>query len=574
MAVPLKGSVVFAIKHISVELIVFFIYLGYIFGNTFQSPAVYYRICRMYTGSDAYCRSMSDRDEELMVQQHNAEWSLYNSLAFMTPALFADCILGAYGDKFGWKTPIMLGILGVTIAELGYMFTLSYSVSTPFWTTLIFGFTSGVFGSISIIPVACNAFLAEITEDSDLLTVRAALFSAFQTMASVFGGFAAALLYQSISVIVAMDIELLFFLSAMLFALWRIPQRPQSGMSSFSSSGAGVSGGSIGSIVPREKKQSACQQFVNFFTSIWELLKTSVQTYVKRRVGFRRAFLIVTLLTYTLAYTTSIETTSEGIAGGIINAYVLRKYDHGLGWDVDNLGFWNGAGYFILAVGTICGTWVLKRFGFRETTLMLIGIASSGIRVLLIGLADSNVMMYIANVVGVFAGLVQPASLSFIVQLVAPSEVGKAFSLLGVGGDFAYLTASAIYALTYRYSVEFEPGTVFFFMALLHIMVFIALIWMHIQSAREGVGRRRFSSHLQNAISRVGSPPTISELTQANSPTEPKPEKKTSIFTRKKSQKVSMAEAVDSFEFDSPLERGVWESVEDVRRSRNNQTLY
>lgn len=37
-------------------------------------------------------------------------------------------------------------------------------------------------------------------------------------------------------------------------------------------------------------------------------------------------------------------------------------------------------------------------------------------RVLLIGLADDNVMMYVANVVGVFAGLVQPASLSFIVQ--------------------------------------------------------------------------------------------------------------------------------------------------------------
>lgn len=39
-------------------------------------------------------------------------------------------------------------------------------------------------------------------------------------------------------------------------------------------------------------------------------------------------------------------------------------------------------------------------------------------RVLLIGLADDSVMMYVANVVGVFAGLVQPASLSFIVQVV------------------------------------------------------------------------------------------------------------------------------------------------------------
>lgn len=41
----------------------------------------------------------SDRDEELLVQQHNAEWSLYNSLAFMTPALFADCILGTVSKR-------------------------------------------------------------------------------------------------------------------------------------------------------------------------------------------------------------------------------------------------------------------------------------------------------------------------------------------------------------------------------------------------------------------------------------------------------------------------------------------
>lgn len=43
------------------------------------------------------------------------------------------------------------------------------------------------------------------------------------------------------------------------------------------------------------------------------------------------------------------------------------------------------------------------------------------------------------------------------------------------------------------------------------------------------------------AISRVGSPPTATELTQAETA---KPEKKASIFGRKKSQKVSMAEHV------------------------------
>ena len=49
------------------------------------------------------------------------------------------------------------------------------------------------------IPVSCNAYLADVTEDPKLLTMRSGIFSAFQMLASVIGAFSAAGLGTAVS---------------------------------------------------------------------------------------------------------------------------------------------------------------------------------------------------------------------------------------------------------------------------------------------------------------------------------------------------------------------------------------
>ncbi|VDK37267.1 unnamed protein product, partial [Anisakis simplex] len=52
----------------------------------------------------------------------------------------------------------------------------------------------------------------------------------------------------------------------------------------------------------------------------------------------------------------------------------------------------------------------------RQTTVILIAIASSTLRALVIALATQSWHMYLANAIGLFAALIQPAVVSFIAQ--------------------------------------------------------------------------------------------------------------------------------------------------------------
>lgn len=72
----------------------------------------------------------------------------------------------------------------------------------------------------------------------------------------------------------------------------------------------------------------------------------------------------------------------------------------------------------LVIVGTLFGLFLFKKLmNLKETTIIMIGLVSSSARTFLIAFASQDWHMYIANVVGIFAGLVQPAIVSFIVQV-------------------------------------------------------------------------------------------------------------------------------------------------------------
>jgi hypothetical protein len=67
-------------------------------------------------------------------------------------------------------------------------------------------------------------------------------------------------------------------------------------------------------------------------------------------------------------------------------------------------------------------------------------------------------------------------------------EVGRVFSLFGIGGDLAFIFTYLIYNNIYRATVEWFPGFMYEFIAGLHMVVFIAVFWVHVQSKRERIG--------------------------------------------------------------------------------------
>lgn len=227
----------------------------------------------------------------------------------------------------------MFGLVGLAFAEYSFLLTLSETVHAPYYITPLFGFVAGLTGYIVIVPVSCNAFLADVTDNSDLLTIRAGVLSACQSLAIVAGGVAAA--FSDIKVGVAIDIEILLYLLAFTYTVFRIPQTPGHRRNSISPTRSNT--------VMTATSENHSEGIAQFFRELVKLLKSGLDVYTRRRVGHRRAFVMVCVITLMITYTAGLETRISPV----MNSYVFRRNSNGLDWDTYNLGLWNGMGYFI-----------------------------------------------------------------------------------------------------------------------------------------------------------------------------------------------------------------------------------
>ncbi|CAD5228324.1 unnamed protein product [Bursaphelenchus okinawaensis] len=467
-----------AFKDINPPIIMFLVYVGWAFGSVIQAEGIYLRICENdYNETQCSNLESNHRRVEDEVQKKAADWTLYQALAYMSPALVVDTILGAYGDKYGRQINILLGIMGVAVSEYGFLLTLSESVYAPFYITTIFGFFAGMTGFLAMIPVSLNALLADRTNDHNLLTLRAGVLSAAQSLATVVGGVLGATLalstpiYSTIKLAGAVDIEIAIFGLAFIFVFLKIPQKPgqqQRQRASTLSSNSQMTTESCG----------------DFFRELFNLLKSGFNVYMKKRPGHRRGFMFITVVMLMVTYTTTIETRLSPL----LNRYVFRR--NGLKWDAFHLGIWNAMGYFVVFIGTFVFLPLFKKvFKFRETTIMIIGVLSSALRSLGIGLATETWHMYIANAVGIFSEMVQPAVVSFIVQLVPADEIGRAFTLFGIAADLAFIITNLVYNNIYKWTVTWRPGFMFEFIGIVELVVMVAVTWVHYQSGKEKIGQ-------------------------------------------------------------------------------------
>ena len=66
-------------------------------------------------------------------------------------------------------------------------------------------------------------------------------------------------------------------------------------------------------------------------------------------------------------------------------------------------------------------------------------------------------------------------------------EVGRAFSLFGIGGDFAFILTNVVYSLIYRGTVSFFPGFLFLFITFIQLLLILLMLWVHFMAIKEGV---------------------------------------------------------------------------------------
>lgn len=159
--------------------------------------------------------------------------------------------------------------------------------------------------------------------------------------------------------------------------------------------------------------------------------------------------------------------------------------DRPLYWSATKQALFNGYSNFIRLFGTLISVTVLKWLKFHDTSILLIALASTTLKLVMYGSAQTDAVMFLAGILGFGGFLGFPVSKSIVAQLVPADEVGKIYALFSLTSDGAHLAGQfglmGIYMATRR---SIMPGFVFFIMAAGILVALGIVIWIHIDYKR------------------------------------------------------------------------------------------
>ncbi|MCP3664274.1 MAG: hypothetical protein GY696_17580 [Gammaproteobacteria bacterium] len=141
----------------------------------------------------------------------------------------------------------------------------------------------------------------------------------------------------------------------------------------------------------------------------------------------------------------------------------------------------------VTTIGELVGVVVLKRLKFQDTTLIAISYVSLTAQSVIIGLAHTTWMMYVACAAALLGYMAVPAYKSFTTTLVEPNEVGKVMAILGIAESFGVLFAMAVLNNLYIATLHLYAGFVFLVVAGILILCMLAMVVVHIFNKRDDV---------------------------------------------------------------------------------------
>lgn len=480
MPCPGPRRIWYWLKQVTVEPVLFLSFLAMGIYPVIQQVGMYRVVCEQtyVARPEVDCQHLANVTvdgvvAENVVQEQVAMWNMALGLAYMIPGFVADIFLGAYGDRYGRKVNMLLGMVGLMISLYPLVVLFTYPLM-PMYILVIANVVTGFTGYISITMISALAYLADTVLKPEDLTVRMAAVTVIMNLASIIGPLVASAgtntMTQAESILVCQAFLTAAFLLCMVMirhvppALLRrqlqerqdkkqpvAPTPPETPPKSPPGEG--------------KPKETICG-------IIYSLLRDAWLTYTKPRKGHIRLYLLISASVFFL------NTLSEGIRMTIITLFVQKAP---LSWDQDMIGYYRSAQSAMSMVGTTFGVLVFKKlFKLTDTFVILIACCSHMAEMVLMAFSNSTWMVFTAAASGCLAMLAMPCTQSFLAKLVGPEETGKAFTAFGISANIAFLVSSAIYNPIYAATVSFFSGFVFLFATGIIGLAFVATLWMHI----------------------------------------------------------------------------------------------
>ena len=118
-------------------------------------------------------------------------------------------------------------------------------------------------------------------------------------------------------------------------------------------------------------------------------------------------------------------------------------------------------------------------FKINDLTLILVGVAFKTLRSLIFGfVTDQSWLIFTAVVVCSPSAFIVSGGKSYISKLISEVEIGKTFSLLACGEVLSNLLGSVIFTNLYALTFDVHPGTSFFVVAGVFVILFVVLCFL------------------------------------------------------------------------------------------------
>ncbi|NWV07401.1 TSCOT protein, partial [Ptilonorhynchus violaceus] len=143
-------------------------------------------------------------------------------------------------------------------------------------------------------------------------------------------------------------------------------------------------------------------------------------------------------------------------AMNILPLFLLREP---LSWNAVEIGYGNAAGYVIF-ITSFLGVFVFSRY-LRDTTMIMIGVASFSTGILIMAFVQWTFLFYIARAVMLFALIPLPTIRSMLSKHVEGSSYGKVFVLMQLSLVTTGVVTSTVYNKIYQNTLDWYSGFCF-----------------------------------------------------------------------------------------------------------------
>ncbi|CAL1533734.1 unnamed protein product [Lymnaea stagnalis] len=412
----------------------------YMFSSNLQFPTfqslVYKKTCLQIFNS-SFCDDMDNKTFQKLhtaqqdaIQRDASNWMMLSNIGITLPAIMTVFLfIGSWGDKINRKLPILLPCVGSLIYNLSNLLN-AYYMDWSLDYLMIGPIFDGLFGGYITVLMGVYSYITNISNPGSK-TVRVGIVESMTFFAGTVSVFISGLILEAVGYVMVFVIVCSSLGVAALYGLfWLESIKPE---------------------YADDKRKSFCMKW------LVSPLKDTCRCMVRPRGDRLKLCLALKILVLCII---QMCTTGEN---DILYLYLKRSPRS---FTSTEYGYFKGTENFTRSLALLTILPLLKhRFHLRDSTVVIVGIVSKACGLILLGLANNMLLVFLVVVFAMFQGFPSAGLRSSLTDLVDQDEHGRLFAIVAAAESLVTLASTFIFNGWYPTTLYYFDGTCFQFAA-------------------------------------------------------------------------------------------------------------